>query len=159
MRARPIARSEPRVGAFFDMDKTLISENSGTLYMKYRYQRGEVDRWDILKGLGAYLRYKLGVLDIQTWTREMMVQFRGQSERALTREANRWFRELVDETIYPEAEELVREHQASGHIVAIVSGSTKFSSKSTGSTWPRASSTPTPSRICPFSTSSGIRWW
>ncbi len=108
------------------MDKTLISENSGTLYMKYRYQRGEVSDWELLKGLGAYLRYKAGILDIDSWTKNLMVQFRGQRERALTREANRWFEEMVLETVYPEAEQLVREHAGAGHLVAIVSGATKF---------------------------------
>jgi HAD superfamily hydrolase (TIGR01490 family) len=119
-------RLVPRVGVFFDMDKTLIAENSGTLYMKYRYQRGEVTMWDMLKGLSAYLRYKAGMLDIDSWTKNMLLQFRGQSERTLTREANRWFREMVVQTIYPEAEALVRRHQEAGHVVAIVSGGTKF---------------------------------
>ncbi len=119
-------RPRPRIGALFDMDKTLISENSGTLYMKYRYQRGEVTGWEVLQGLGAYLRYKAGLLDITAWTKNMMVQFKGQAERTLTREANRWCREMVVQTIYPEAEALVREHQAAGHVVAIVSGASKF---------------------------------
>ena len=126
MTPRRPARREPRVGAFFDMDKTLIAENSGTLYMKYLYQKGEIDRWELLKGLGAYLQYKIGVLDINAWTKGMMVQFRGQSERTLTREANQWFQEMVVQTLYPEAEKLVKEHQTAGHVVAIVSGASKF---------------------------------
>ena len=36
------------------------------------------------------------------------------------------FEEMVAHTIYPEAEQLVREHEAAGHVVAIVSGATKF---------------------------------
>jgi HAD superfamily hydrolase (TIGR01490 family) len=118
--------SQPRVGAFFDMDKTLIAENSGSLYMRYRYQRGEISGYDLLKGVGAYLQYKLGILDIRNWTKNMMVQFRGQSEHELETQANKWFEELVVQTIYPEAERLVREHEAAGHVVAIVSGATKF---------------------------------
>jgi HAD superfamily hydrolase (TIGR01490 family) len=120
------ALSQPRVGAFFDMDKTLIAENSGSLYMRYRYQRGEISGVDLLKGLGAYLQYKLGILDIRNWTKNMMVQFRGRSEQELEAEANRWFEDMVVETIYPEAEAVVREHEAAGHVVAIVSGATKF---------------------------------
>jgi HAD superfamily hydrolase (TIGR01490 family) len=119
-------RRRPRVGAFFDMDKTLIAENSGSLYMRYRYQRGEITGLDLLKGLGAYIQYKLGVLDIRNWTKNMMVQFRGQSEAALETDATAWFDELVAPTIYPEAVELVRKHQAQQHVVAIVSGATKF---------------------------------
>ncbi|MDJ0847924.1 MAG: HAD family hydrolase [Myxococcota bacterium] len=119
-------RHGPQVGAFFDMDKTLICENSGSLFMKYRYQRGEIGGLDLLKGLGAYLQYKVGVLDIRNWTKNMMVQFRGHDEAALEEEAQAWFEDMVAPTIYPEAAELVRKHQAMGHVVAIVSGATRF---------------------------------
>ena len=54
-------RTPPRIGAFFDMDKTLIAENSGSLYMRYRYQRGEITGVELLKGFGSYLQYKLGL--------------------------------------------------------------------------------------------------
>jgi HAD superfamily hydrolase (TIGR01490 family) len=121
-----LSRNAPRVGAFFDVDKTLIAENSGTLFFKHRYRRGEMDAWDLAWGLVAYLRYKVGILDIRRWTRETMLQFRDQSERALAREASLIFRELVKPTIYPEAERLVREHREAGHVVAIVSGATKY---------------------------------
>jgi HAD superfamily hydrolase (TIGR01490 family) len=121
-----LRRRRPRVGAFFDMDKTLISENSGSLYMKYRYERGEVDSWDLAKGLFAYLRYKAGMLDIRAFTREAMTEFAGQSERRLLREARDFVDELVLPTVYPEAIERIRWHQAQNHVVAIVSGATKF---------------------------------
>ncbi len=119
-------RPRPTVGAFFDMDKTLIAENSGSLYMRYRYQRGEISGMELLQGLGAYIQYKLGILDIRNWTKNMMVQFRGQNEAELEKEAEAWFEEMVVDTIYPEAAELVRKHQDQGHVVAIVSGATKF---------------------------------
>jgi HAD superfamily hydrolase (TIGR01490 family) len=123
---RPLARSVPRAGAFFDMDKTLIAENSGTLFFKHRYQQGQMGGWDLAKGLAAYLQYKIGILDIQSWTKEMMVQFRGQSERTLVREANKIFEQWVKPAIYPEAHELVRRHREAGHVVVIVSGATKY---------------------------------
>ena len=119
-------RSSPRVGAFFDMDKTLIAENSGSLFMRYRYERGEIGGVDLLKGIGAYIQYKLGVLDIRNWTKKMMVQFRDQSEAELESAARAWFDAMVARTVYPRAAELVREHEARGHVVAIVSGATKF---------------------------------
>jgi HAD superfamily hydrolase (TIGR01490 family) len=108
------------------MDKTLIAENSASLYMRERYARGEISGLDLLKGLGAYLQYKIGILDIRNWTKTMMVQFRGQSEAKLEAEAKAWFETAMAKTVYPEAEELVRWHERSGHVVAIVSGATKF---------------------------------
>ena len=119
-------RRRPRVGAFFDMDKTLIAENSGSLYMKRRYERGELAGLELLKGFGAYVQYKLGVLDIRNWTRTMTQQFEGRAEAELEREAEQWFTELVAPAIYPEAEKLVLEHQEAGDVVAIISGATRF---------------------------------
>ena len=119
-------RARSHIGDFFDMDKTLISENSGSLYMKHRYQKGEISGVDLLKGFGAYFQYKLGLLDIRNWTKNMMIQFRGRREEELQKEALQWFDEMVVETIYPEAEQLVREHRAAGHVVVIISGATKF---------------------------------
>lgn len=108
------------------MDKTLIAENSGSLYMRYRYARGEISGMELLKGLGAYIQYKVGMLDIRNWTKNMMLQFKDSNALELESQARDWFDELVAPTIYPEAEELVRKHQAQDHIVVVVSGATKF---------------------------------
>ncbi len=121
-----VTRRSPRIGAFFDMDKTLIAENSGSLYMRYRYARGEISGMELLKGLGAYIQYKVGMLDIRNWTKNMMLQFKDSNALELENQARDWFDELVAPTIYPEAEELVRKHQAQDHIVVVVSGATKF---------------------------------
>jgi len=121
-----IERVQPRIGAFFDMDKTILSENSATLYMRHRYERGELTKGDLLRGLGAYIQYKFGLLDLRSWTTDMMSQFSGQSEKELTDEAIAWVEDVVVETIYPEAERLVEEHLAESHVVAIVSGATAF---------------------------------
>ncbi|MFP8882170.1 MAG: HAD family hydrolase [Myxococcota bacterium] len=121
-----VHRDRPKIGAFFDMDKTIIAENSASLFMRYRYQQGEIGNIDLLKGLGSYLQYKLGILDIRSWTVGMMAQFSGQSEAELERDALAWVEDMVVDTIYPEAESLISEHKAQGHVVAIVSGATRF---------------------------------
>jgi putative phosphoserine phosphatase/1-acylglycerol-3-phosphate O-acyltransferase len=126
MTSAAIERVQPKIGAFFDMDKTILSENSATLYMRHRYEQGEMSKGDLLRGLGAYVRYKLGILDLRSWTLDMMSQFSGQSEEQLAEEAIAWVEESVVDTIYPEAERLVEEHLAESHVVAIVSGATAF---------------------------------
>jgi len=94
--------------------------------MRHRYERGELTRGDLLRGLGAYIQYKLGILDLRSWTTDMMSQFSGQSEKELAAEAIAWVEDVVVETIYPDAERLVEEHLAKSHVVAIVSGATAF---------------------------------
>jgi putative phosphoserine phosphatase/1-acylglycerol-3-phosphate O-acyltransferase len=108
------------------MDKTLIAENSASLYMRHRYELGEVSGWDLARGLGAYLRYKVGVLDIQAWTKSMMLEFKGRRESELADEGKQLFEALVRDKIYPEAADLIADHHARGHTVAIVSGATRY---------------------------------
>ncbi len=88
-------RVRSRIGAFFDMDKTLIAENSGSAYMRDRWENGAVTGWDLAKGAGAYLQYKLGALDIQAWSVEMMRGFKGQEEAALVTEGLELFAERI----------------------------------------------------------------
>jgi len=116
----------PRVAALFDMDKTILCENSASLYMRHRYEQGEVSSRDLVQGLGAYLLYKVGMLDVQAWTKSMMLGFEGREEQALADEGRRLFRDGVRDTIYPEAERLIQEHYAQGHVVAIISGATRY---------------------------------
>ena len=120
------ARVRPRIGAFFDMDKTLIAENSGTLWMKHRYEIGEIGNVDLLKGIAVYLQYKLGVLDIRSWAQTALADYRGKREDEMEKQAREWFDVAIAPVLYPEAEELVREHEAAGHVVAIVSGATRY---------------------------------
>jgi len=117
---------QPRVAAFFDMDKTLISENSGSLYMQHLYGKGEMGLADLALGLGDYLRYKVGMLDLEAWVQGMAAPLAGRSEPSVVEEARDWFEECVIEKIYPEASALVADHRDAGDLVAIVSGAVRF---------------------------------
>ncbi len=115
-----------RVGAFFDVDKTILAENSGTLYLKALYQRGEVDVGFVLSNLLSYLQYKLNLLDIERFTQRTVRQFQGRSEKSLLDEAAVWFGEYLLPTIYPAAIERIEAHKARGDVVALVSGATGY---------------------------------
>jgi HAD superfamily hydrolase (TIGR01490 family) len=115
-----------RIGAFFDVDKTIIANNSGKLYMRELYERGEMDASAVLRNLGSYLRYKLNLLDVERWAAGIAVQLRGRSEEEFVAEGEDFFERRVRPEIYPQAAARVREHLERGHVVALVSGSTRF---------------------------------
>jgi HAD superfamily hydrolase (TIGR01490 family) len=118
--------SQSKIGAFFDMDKTLIAENSGSIYFREAWERGEIKALDVARGVGAYLQYKLGTLDITRWTERMLGDLAGQREAFMYDEGRALFERRVKAKIYPEAARLVAEHLADGHVVAIVSGSIRY---------------------------------
>ncbi len=117
---------DSQIGAFFDMDKTIISENSGSVYLRDGWERGDVTALDLARGAGAYLQYKFGALDVQGWTLQMLRYLEGQLESAMIEDGRTLFERRMAPKIYPEAARLIGEHLAAGHVVAIVSGSVRY---------------------------------
>ncbi|MCS5636495.1 MAG: HAD-IB family hydrolase, partial [Myxococcota bacterium] len=120
------AHPDRRAAAFFDMDKTLIAENSGSVYLKKRFRNGEVGVSDLATGLAAYLRYKMGVLDASESTKALMSGLQGRLESELADEGRVLCETEIVPLIYPAAAAAVRFHQDRGDLVCIVSGSLGF---------------------------------
>ena len=115
-----------RIAAFFDVDKTILAENSGKLYLQLLYERGEVDAWEFVSNLGSYLRYKLNLLDLERWVEQTMLQLAGRTEADFLAETESFFEKFILPVIYPEARLRVRKHLELEHFVALVSGSTRY---------------------------------
>src|ERR1700704_5380085 len=69
------------IAAFFDMDRTLIRCNSGSLWIKFLRQRGEISTWTMLRAMSWLLQYKLAVLDMEAVTTRAIADIRGDSEQ------------------------------------------------------------------------------
>ena len=115
-----------RIGAFFDVDKTILATNSGKLYLRELYDRGEMDGRTVLRYLASYLRYKLNLLDLQRWVEEVAEQLSGRTADELIADAEDFFEQRIRPEIYPEAAARVRDHLSQGHVVALASGATRF---------------------------------
>ncbi len=114
------------VAAFFDIDGTLISKNSGPLYMKFLRRRGEIRRRDALRTIYLFLRYKLGLLDIEAAAASSSGWIRGRSEQAVAEHCRLWYREMVRQYLQPEMVRRVRAHRDQGHVVALLSSTTPY---------------------------------
>jgi HAD superfamily hydrolase (TIGR01490 family) len=115
-----------RIAALFDVDKTILARNSGRLFLQELYERGEIDAWTVLRNLAAYLSYKLNRLDIDRWAERALDAMIGRSESELLARAEDFFEKRVRPMIYPEAQGRVQWHLEQGHLVALVTGSTRF---------------------------------
>ncbi len=96
------AAATSQVGAFFDMDKTLLSVSSTTLWTRHMHERGELPLGDLLRILGALVRYKLGQLDMVETTRQFVRELAGQSEDLHQANTRRW---VADQLVHYVAEE------------------------------------------------------
>jgi HAD superfamily hydrolase (TIGR01490 family) len=108
------------------MDRTLIRVNSGTLWIRWLRQRGEISVYETLRGLGWIAQYKLSVLDMEAVATKVIAAMRGQSEGELFDKARLFFDELIVPAVAPKAREAIERHRAEGHVVAILSSSTPY---------------------------------
>jgi len=115
-----------RVGAFFDLDRTLLEGFSAYPYLGERLVRGTMPPREILANLGAMLDYKLGRAGFSSLVGRTTVALRGVAESVLEELGEDVFRKHLIGRIYPEAKALVNAHRERGHTLAIVSSATRY---------------------------------
>jgi len=117
--------------AFFDMDKTLLSESSGILLMRYLLRTGYIQMsWQrILYVVWLALQYKLSVMDYASATARLMPTIVGQGEEEVWAMCRAWFREMVAPCVSERAVQRLEEHRRKGDVVAILSASTVYAVK------------------------------
>lgn len=114
------------VAAFFDMDRTLVRANTGTLWIQWLRRRGEISRLDQIRGLGWIAQYRLSVLDMESVVARLTRQMAGDSEQEMIDKARAFTEAKVLPAIAPKALRMLDEHRRNGHLVAILSSSTPY---------------------------------
>src|SRR6478672_11484736 len=102
--------------AFFDMDRTLIQANSGTLYIKWLRARGEISRLTMLRAMGWLAQYKLSILDMEAVVARVTADLAGQPEQEMIDKCVEFFRTQVLDTVAPSARAAVAAHREQGHV-------------------------------------------
>ncbi len=122
----PTSSSGSQIGAFFDLDYTLLRGSSGLLYLRYLWQTGYVawPQWiPILRDIAAY---KAGILDFPRVMARLMARVAGSGEAQAWKLSQAWFESLLRHYIADSARQKVQWHQAQGHHAVIVSASTPY---------------------------------
>jgi putative phosphoserine phosphatase/1-acylglycerol-3-phosphate O-acyltransferase len=114
------------IGAFFDMDNTLLRGSSGMLYLRYLREIGYLpwQQWARIMGLvGLYVG---GAIEFPQLMGRLMTQMRGATEVEAWRLSAEWFNAQLRHYIAPGGPERIGWHRGQGHHVAIVSASTPY---------------------------------
>jgi HAD superfamily hydrolase (TIGR01490 family) len=111
--------------ALFDLDHTLIPFDSGSVFTRFLAERGALPASFGAQYLDYCHQYAAGVLDMVAMHRFTVGALAGHPPARLAA----WLREFegVAQALVPEASRaLVREHQAAGHLCALVTATTRF---------------------------------
>ena len=114
------------IAAFFDMDNTLLSVDSGMSWTKFLYRRGELPRAMIAKAIYWSTLYKLAVLDMESVFSKLCLDLRGDLEADMIAKCAVWFRDDVEPFIAPAGRVAIEHHRQAGHVVVLATGSTIY---------------------------------
>src|SRR5262245_40236060 len=114
------------VAAFFDLDRTLLRVNSGSKWLRFLRERGELGSWMMLRSLLWLLKYELAILDLETLATGLIADLRGDSEQEMRDKAAIFWEREVRPAISPLALAALAEHRAAGHLIVLLTSTTQF---------------------------------
>ncbi|MEO3760345.1 HAD-IB family hydrolase/lysophospholipid acyltransferase family protein [Mycobacterium sp. B14F4] len=111
----------PGVGAFFDLDGTLVAGFTGIVMTQDRFRRRQMSVGEFIGMVQAGLNHQLGRAEFEDLIGKGARMLRGNSLDDIDELAERLFVQKIVSRIYPEMRELVRAHMARGHTVVLSS--------------------------------------
>ncbi|OBF17603.1 hypothetical protein A5725_22135 [Mycobacterium kubicae] len=111
----------PKIGAFFDLDGTLVAGFTAVILTQERLRRRDIGVGELLSMVQAGLNHTLGRIEFEDLIGKAAHALRGRQLTDLQEIGERLFAQRIESRIYPEMRELVRAHVARGHTVVLSS--------------------------------------
>jgi putative phosphoserine phosphatase / 1-acylglycerol-3-phosphate O-acyltransferase len=111
----------PKVGAFFDLDGTLVAGFTAVILTQERLRRRDIGVGELLGMVQAGLNHTLGRIEFEDLIGKASGALTGRLIDDLEEIGERLFNQRIESRIYPEMRELVRAHVARGHTVVLSS--------------------------------------
>jgi putative phosphoserine phosphatase/1-acylglycerol-3-phosphate O-acyltransferase len=114
------------VAAFFDMDRTILNDSSGRLYLRYLVQSGQIGASQWPRIAWWLLCYLLGLVDFPRAMVRMMLMPSSGEEEPLLEEVNAWFEKWLAPHITTDAVRRIEQHRELGHRLVVLSAATVY---------------------------------
>jgi putative phosphoserine phosphatase/1-acylglycerol-3-phosphate O-acyltransferase len=111
----------PKIGAFFDLDGTLVAGFTAVILTQERLRRRDMGVGELLSTVQAGLSHTLGRIEFEDLIGKAASALAGRLIDDLEEIGERLFAQRIESRIYPEMRELVRAHVARGHTVVLSS--------------------------------------
>src|ERR1700689_1162856 len=111
----------PKIGAFFDLDGTLVAGFTAVILTQERLRRRDIGVGELVRMVTAGLNHQFGRIEFEELIGKASAALRGRILSDLDEIGERLFVQRIESRIYPEMRELVRAHLARGHTVVLSS--------------------------------------
>jgi putative phosphoserine phosphatase/1-acylglycerol-3-phosphate O-acyltransferase len=111
----------PGIGAFFDLDGTLVAGYTAAVHTRDRLLHRDVGAGDVLRMTQLAVEFTLGRREVEAVIEAGARTAKGRLAEDVDEMGERVFQQSVVDQIYPEMRELVLAHQRRGHTVVLSS--------------------------------------
>ncbi|MES2797239.1 MAG: HAD-IB family hydrolase [Bacteroidota bacterium] len=118
--------SGPHIGAFFDLDRTLINGFSAKDFVKTRLMSGKFSSKELISQFTGVLSYASGNGNFASLAGISAKGVKGVAEQVFIEVGEEVYHKSLANAIFPESRALVAAHISKGHTVAIVSAATPY---------------------------------
>ena len=118
--------------AFFDLDRTLISRNSGSMWVRAQLREGRISLGTAARALVWLTRYHLGRSGLDTAVLDAIRTLEGQPEADLRERTGAFYDAEVRGLYRPGALAALDEHRAQGHTLALLTTSSLYMAERVG---------------------------
>jgi len=120
------SESGAHIGAFFDLDRTLIKNFSAKEFFQTRLFSGKMSGNEIVAQFAGVLVYAMGNGNFAGLAAVGAQGVKGVKENVFIEVGEEVYHKHLADEIYPESRALVNAHLAKGHTVAIISAATPY---------------------------------
>src|SRR5271168_4672179 len=111
----------PKIGAFFDLDGTLVAGFTAVILTQERLRRRDMGVGELVSMVTAGLNHQFGRIEFEELISKASAALRGRILSDLDEIGERLFVQRIESRVYPEMRELVRAHLTRGHTVVLSS--------------------------------------
>lgn len=111
----------PKVGAFFDLDGTLVAGFTGVILTRERFRNRDMGVGELIGMVAVGLSHQFGRIEFEALINKATDVLRGRPLADLEQIGERLFFEKIEKRIYPEMRDLVNAHIERGHTVVLSS--------------------------------------
>ena len=115
--------------AFFDLDKTLLSLNSGSLWVRRELKLGHITRLQALRAAAWMIRYQMGFASLDDALRRAIGLLHGISESAVRQRTLDFYEQEVRWLFRGDALKAVQRHRKEGARVVLLTASSLYLSE------------------------------
>ncbi|WP_375766328.1 haloacid dehalogenase-like hydrolase [Archangium gephyra] len=112
--------------AFFDLDKTLLAVNSGSLWIRRELALGHITRVQAIRATLWLARYHMGFVSMQDALVQAISHLQGTGEQPIRERTVRFYEELVRSQYRPGALRAVEEHRSAGDRLVLLTSSSGY---------------------------------